>query len=309
MKLTLAGQALVNITADDLQNLVDMEVGESRVIEYKLQLPEASPDGAIKFLAQVSSFANTGGGDIVFGIEADDGIPVAVQGLPNANIDQEILRLTQILQASVKPRLLGVEMRPVSTHAGPSCLVVRIPRSLIGPHVVEHGKHWRFYGRNSAGKYPLDVGEVRAAFLAGQEIADRVRAFRADRLMALAADQSPVPLSGPDRLILHIVSAGSFEARSTISIHVAERALMSRPLLLQLGSSTGRFTLDGCIRYSTEIGRDITTNYIQVFRNGIIEVVRSDIVQKTDRGSLLPMAAWEQLTMDILPSYSVSHGS
>jgi len=66
------------ITAADLQALIDNEVIESRDIEYKRIVgigPKTDEKKKIKFLAGVSSFANTDGGDFIIGLRAENGIP------------------------------------------------------------------------------------------------------------------------------------------------------------------------------------------------------------------------------------------
>jgi hypothetical protein len=50
-------------------------------------------------------------------------------------------------------------------------------------------KNYKFYGRNSAGKYPPDVGELRTAFTLSETVAERIRNFRVDRIARLALGQ------------------------------------------------------------------------------------------------------------------------
>ena len=59
----------------DLQALVADAVAESKTIEYKQEMPGGTREEKIKFLAAVSSFANTAGGDLLIGVPAQDGIP------------------------------------------------------------------------------------------------------------------------------------------------------------------------------------------------------------------------------------------
>ena len=47
---------------------------------------------------------------------------------------------------------------------GNQIVLVRIPRSWVSPHMVTHKGTSRFFARNSAGKYQLDVSELRTAF-------------------------------------------------------------------------------------------------------------------------------------------------
>jgi hypothetical protein len=78
-------------------------------------LPKAEPsitsatclaivDGDKKeFLADVSSFANAGGGDLVFGMEEAGGLPTNLIGLASGDLDFEIRRLDSILAAGLIP--------------------------------------------------------------------------------------------------------------------------------------------------------------------------------------------------------------
>ena len=62
------------ITKADIEALVANAVAEGRALEYKQQLPGNGDEDKKEFLADVSSFANAGGGDIVFGVvEKRDG--------------------------------------------------------------------------------------------------------------------------------------------------------------------------------------------------------------------------------------------
>ena len=66
--------------------------------------------------------------------------------------------------------------------------------------------HSRFYSRNSAGKYPLDVHELRAAFAMSERTAERTRAFRAERLAHVISGETPVAMLDGAKTVLHINS-------------------------------------------------------------------------------------------------------
>jgi predicted HTH transcriptional regulator len=80
------------ITREDLQALVDNGVREQRRIEFKLSVG-GSDDDKREFLGDVSSFANASGGDLLVGVDAEDGVATRLAGIPNADVDGEILRL------------------------------------------------------------------------------------------------------------------------------------------------------------------------------------------------------------------------
>lgn len=61
-----------DITIDDIKLLIVNSVCESKSLEYKKELHIENDADKKEFLADVSSFANSTGGDIIFGIEEDD---------------------------------------------------------------------------------------------------------------------------------------------------------------------------------------------------------------------------------------------
>ncbi len=165
---------------EDLQALVDNSVLECKTIEYKQALPSNSDSDKKEFLADVSSFANASGGDLIFGITSDKktGTPKSLEGLSIENSDQEILRLENMIRGGIEPRIPSVTTKPIKLSNSKFALVIRIPKSWISPHRVILGGHDKFYSRSSNGKYPLDVGELRIAFNLSETVTERIRNFR-----------------------------------------------------------------------------------------------------------------------------------
>lgn len=207
---------LRDIRLEDLQRLVVNKVPESRSLEYKQALPGNTDSEKKEFLADVSAFANAIGGDLLYGVtEAREdnkttGIAESVDGLPSVNTDHETRRLENIVRDGLQPRLPGVQFRWVDGAQKGPVLIIRVPRSWAGPHMVVFQQHGRFYRRNAAGKSALDVFELRQAFLGSGSISERAREFRAERVGRLVAGDTPVVLEG-DRLIgVHFVPHAAF---------------------------------------------------------------------------------------------------
>ena len=88
-----------------LQALITNEVREGKTIEYKLKMPGSANSDVVPFLATVSSFANTGGGDLLIGVEAVDGVPKHLPGLEIDNLDKDTLRIEQVIRSNIEPRV------------------------------------------------------------------------------------------------------------------------------------------------------------------------------------------------------------
>jgi hypothetical protein len=293
-----------SITETDLQDLVTNEVAEGKTIEYKKSLPDDKDKSKKDFLADVSSFANAAGGHLFFGIAEEKGVPVNVCGLPEIDPDAQILRLEDLIRNSVQPRIHGVSMRAVRLASSQVVIVIQMPRSWAQPHVVKYGRHWRFYSRNSAGKYPLDVSEVRAAFALSQELGDHVRLFRSDRLGKIVARETPVLVGEKAKVVLHIVPFAAFDPSSRFDISSLGQQEIWK--LSPWGRRGGhrRYNLDGVVIYEESV-LDAGPSYVQLFRNGIIEAVDTEIlcVGLREEGRRLPGKAYEKRLLETLPNY------
>src|SRR3989344_6489998 len=101
----MINKLLTKIDLDDLNNLIQNAVSEGKTIEYKNQLPSNSDSDRKEFLADVSSFTNTSGGDLIFGITTDQGVPKSISGLEVMNVDAEKLKYEEIIRTGLEPRI------------------------------------------------------------------------------------------------------------------------------------------------------------------------------------------------------------
>ena len=269
------------ITPADLQRLIDDEVGERKTLDYKRDLPGNARADRIEFLADISSFANTEGGDLIFGIDAPSGgLPVRIPGLAIDNVESLKLAFESRIRDGISRRLPGVEIREIALGEALFVLIVRLPKSWIGPHRVILEGHGHFYGRNSAGKYRLDVEELQTAFTLGEALADRIRSFRADRVIAVKAGDTPLEIDPGPKIIVHLVPLSAFSGASRPDLgdmlgpFVQEHLLSYKPM----GSPGGwdhRVNIDGRLIYiATGSGAPARRSYTQIFRSGIVEAVR-----------------------------------
>jgi hypothetical protein len=281
------------INETDIRLLIENQVSERKNIEYKLTLPENKYDSKKEFLADVSSFANTMGGHLIYGIKEENGIPIEVSGISNNDFDSEILRLENLLRDGIQPRVQGISMKAVNTELGKPMLIIRVPQSWSKPHVVNFQGHWRFYARNSAGKYPLDVIELKSVFLSTTALGERIRNFHFDRLSKIGSSETPVPLEGKARIVFHLIPYSAFETNLSTSSLPVDKDIWSLPLIYS--SIAGyRYNLVGLLVYS-ERGNNLSGAYTQIFRNGIIESVSARLFGSGEGiGDFIPSAVFEE---------------
>jgi len=285
----------------DLLSLVEDKVPEKRAIEYKRELPSDAYESKKEFLADISSLANASGGHAIFGIQEESGLPIAVAGVPCDDPDREVLRLENLIRDGIEPRLQGVLVREIRLSSGTYAFVLRVPRSWSKPHVVNYKGHWRFYSRNSAGKYPLDASEVRSAFLQSGTLAEKIRLFRDGRLGSIISEQMPTRLIPGARTVLHLVPYAAFEP--AVSFPLSAVANNPWPLKPIYGSVTSyRYNFDGfLITNGNEAG--LSRGYVQVFRNGIIEAVDGSMLRTRDNSLTIPSIVFERELIEVVGVY------
>ena len=179
----------------DLLTLLDNEVSEGQTIDYKVALHGDNDSDSKEFLYDVSSFANTSGGYLIYGIKEDKGVPTEICGLDILDTDAVILKLENIIRDGIAPRIPGILTRTISLSNNRVVIIFRIPRSFSQPHMIAFKNSSKFYAHNSAGKYQMDVGELRTAFTLSQNIIDRIRSFRRQRLDIIVSGETPINMN------------------------------------------------------------------------------------------------------------------
>lgn len=240
----------------------------------RLAMARALCSTRVPFLAAVSAFANTSGGDLLIGIEATDGVASAIPGIVIPDVDAELLRLSNMLKDSIEPRLPSVEIHAVECGTGLYVLVVRAQRSWLAPHRVTIDN--KFYGRNAAGKYPLDVSELRTAFTLSDSISKRMLQFRVDRVLKVAAGETPLPLSTQAVMIIHVIPLSAFADRQNIDVVGLTHSghWMPLPPSRHNQGNNSSVNLDGLLTFTNAPGEPAHA-YAQVFRSGAVEGVEA----------------------------------
>ena len=176
--------------------------------------------------------------------------------------------------------------------------------------MVRHHGVTRFCGRNTNGKYDLDVHELRSAFLASETLSERLKAFRIDRINRLLSGNAPVRLAGDHLIVLHllpVVGARADTRLATSSLQALLNEHMPRPI--GDGGQEPGFNFDGLV-VSSHWKDQSSRAYVQIMRNGFLESVESRTLAPTpsqteggEPGKFIASIAWEKRIITAMPSY------
>ncbi|MFQ5752315.1 MAG: helix-turn-helix domain-containing protein, partial [bacterium] len=303
----MIGKPIDQIEKSDIEALIDNAVAEKKTIEYKQTLPGGADKDKKEFLADVSSFANAAGGDILYGIKEkrgedgkSTGIPESADGLGGINPDQEILKFENIIRQGIEPRIPGTHFNAIDGFPNGPVIVLRIPKSWSSPHMIKFQDWNRFYSRTSNGKYPLDVTEIRSAFVLSESIGEKIQRFRDDRIGKIIANETPVKLSEKTRVVLHVIPISFADPTNQVDIASHKRQI-------ELVRHLGFHNIGGGFRFNSNgallTAPSGTANYFQLFRTGVIESVSSPIHHVIENRKLIPSSDFEKGLICALKEY------
>lgn len=296
------------ITADHIASLLDNKVSERKMLEYKEVLPQASDGAKKEFLGDISSFANSLGGDIVYGIrdERDSsgkatGIPEAIVGLAGVNVSAEIMRLESMMRDGVRPRIPNVQTRGVEIPGKGPVVLLRVGRSWLRPHMVTYGGTSRFFARHNTGKYQLDVQEIGQLFAEQRSLGEELRNWRTERVAKLLSGEVPAALDGPAKLLLHFVPASALVGQQQAGTWPLEWKWRSIIRPSHSPEFSWRYNADGFLVYGQRSENGYAA-YVQVFRNGCLEYGDGYILNYprmfSKQGNSIPSAALEKTLVE-----------
>jgi Putative DNA-binding domain len=138
--------------------LVDEEIQESLTLDYKASPSLAREDKPRDELCKdVSAFANSAGGQIIYGIVKKDRKPVKVDD----GSDHSREWIEQVIDSRVQPRLDGFVITPMPVGSGRHAYVLTIPQaSGRAPHQAPDKK---YYKRQNFQSVPMEDYEIRDA--------------------------------------------------------------------------------------------------------------------------------------------------
>jgi len=157
---------------DDLKFLCDTATPESLNLEFKEKensnTPEISKTDKRNIAQTVSSFANSEGGILIFGVRTfkKDGVDVAGELKPIANVESFARHFEAVCAFNISPDLTSIDIRAIDAEDGNGFVICTVGRSDRRPHMSTAPGVHTYYRRSFEGSVPMAPNEVRDQILA-----------------------------------------------------------------------------------------------------------------------------------------------
>ena len=185
--MTLRGIALTAISQADIRQLLENHTHESQTLEFKRESYGRSDEDIREMLRDISSMTNAFGGDLLLGVDEDEeGVAIALPGIDRS--DEEAARIVSSCLSNIDERIPGLVTQPVLLRNSRQVLLIRVPKSHRGPHMITFKGLNQFWVRHDRQKSRMSIHEIKEACLRNEGAMERLEHFLDQRKTKIRKD-------------------------------------------------------------------------------------------------------------------------
>lgn len=152
-----------NLSIQDVQSLIEQQVEETLFLEFKGKgsLDKNDEKKKIEMSKDVSAFANSAGGTLIYGIQEKNHKAASLDFVDGNVYTKEWLE--QVLTSRIQRRIDGLQIIPIRSDndLGKTVYIINVPESNNVPHMAADK---RFYKRNNVTVLNMEEYEVRQLY-------------------------------------------------------------------------------------------------------------------------------------------------
>lgn len=146
-------------TIADIDKLIQNGVQENLHLDYKASgaMAQSKKDEIAK---DVSAFANSDGGLIIYGIVENNNLPTSKDdGVDHSKCTREWVE--QIINSLINPRIDGIRIQIIPRSQDKSIYAIQIPKSARAPHQSSDKKYYKRFNFQSVPMEDYEINDIR----------------------------------------------------------------------------------------------------------------------------------------------------
>lgn len=259
-----------------IKNLMELQTQENKSLDYKLDLGFDSEQSKISFCKDITSFANTEGGNIVIGVKeaADEFELVGIE----RDIDALESQCRQIIEAKIEPQIMGISFNKILCDEK-KVVVIHVPKSWEAPHAIVHDHKFHFLIRNENKNTYCSYSQVKEMIMQSSNLTNRIRDFVKDRINKILNGEIYGVDPNATQIIFHLVPVEGFQRKDFVEIDSMHEQSEIYPDVYKVAidsddiNNEHLLNLDGLL-YFVPINnkRKYHRSSTQIFRDGVCEL-------------------------------------
>lgn len=265
------------VNQDFLESLIKNGIEENIHLDYKEQLGSNA-----EIAKDLSSFANSDGGIIIYGIREVNNKPTEIILINQPNLRE---KLDQIARNGIDPSL-DVRILPIHVNIEGNegqVFLIYIPRKY--PILHQAVKRAKYYKRTEFTSSPMLNFEIETAFKLVYNYEERINSLYQNRLHELNSGEYHVNIPSQTRMLIHMISIDALETNRSFNLGIvfSEFDNYLKPPGCTFGKNIER-NLDGLlVSCGPEPFSDNYVGYVQLYRIGMIEAIDSSLMKPTEQ--------------------------
>ena len=198
------------ISANDILSLINNRVSEGKNLDFKAKFHKRPTDSERKDLSKdLSSFANSDGGDLVFGVCERDAQADSLSDDIGVSLDEVEAVKEDFLRRSydiVEPPILNIKIKHITVN-NKLIIIVRVEKSFNSPH---RANDRTYYFRLEKESKPMPTDQLRRLFFEGVNLEKDIKQFHLERINAYRDGLPVVTIVNEPKLVFHFIPVGSY---------------------------------------------------------------------------------------------------
>lgn len=266
-----------DVNQDFLESLIKNGIEENIHLDYKERLGNNA-----EIAKDLSSFANSDGGNIIYGIREVNNKPKEIIPINQPNLREKLdLIARNGIDPSLDLRIFPIDVN-IEGNEG-QVILIYIPRKY--PILHQAIKRGKYYKRTEFTSSPMSNFEIETAFKLVYNYEERIHSIFQNRLHELNNGKYHINIPNQTRMLIHMISIDALIANKSIDLEIVFNNFEDylKPPGCTFGRKIKRNLHGLLVSCGPEPISDTYVGYVQLYRNGMIEAINSSLMKPTEQ--------------------------